>query len=82
MKDKVFKIFSQIMEVPVEELTEESSPDTVKNWDSLQHMNLILALEEEFGVQFTDEQIVNMLNVKLIIITLDDLMNMYAEAVQ
>lgn len=72
MKDKVFKIVSQIMEVPVEKLTEESSPDTVVKWDSLKHMNLILALEEEFGLQFSDENIVEMLSVQLIIKTLKE----------
>ena len=70
MKEKVFKVVSQVMDVPVGELTEDSSPDTVEKWDSLQHMNLVLALEEEFNLSFTDEEIVEMLNVKIIIETL------------
>lgn len=72
MKDRVYKIVSQIMDVPIEQLNGDSSPDTIENWDSLRHMNLILALEEEFGVQFTDEQIVIMLNVELIVINLEE----------
>ena len=75
MLNRVVKIVSQVMEVPLEQLNEESSPDTVKNWDSLKHMNLILALEEEFGVQFADEQIVEMLNIELIILTLREVLN-------
>ncbi|MBF0526024.1 MAG: acyl carrier protein [Deltaproteobacteria bacterium] len=67
MKDRVLKIVSQVLNVPVELLNEESSPDTVASWDSLKHMNLILALEEEFGIQFRDEQIVEILKVGLII---------------
>ena len=70
MKEKVIKVVSQVMDVPVGELTEDSSPDTVEKWDSLQHMNLVLALEEEFNLSFTDEEIVEMLNVKIIIETL------------
>jgi len=72
MKDKVFKILSQIMEVPVDHLNEDSSPDTVEKWDSLKHMNLILALEEEFEIQFKDEEIVEMLSVGLIVLTLNE----------
>ncbi|MBZ0167299.1 MAG: acyl carrier protein [Candidatus Omnitrophica bacterium] len=73
MKEKVFTVVSQVMNVPVESVNEESSPDSIAEWDSLHHMNLVLALEEEFKVQFTDEQAVNMLNVKLILLTLEEL---------
>lgn len=67
MLNRVLKIVSQVMEVPLEQLNEESSPDTVKNWDSLKHMNLILALEEEFDVTFSDEEIVELLSVEIIV---------------
>jgi len=60
------------MEVPLEQLNEESSPDNVKNWDSLKHMNLILALEEEFDVSFSDEEIVELLSVEIIVETLKE----------
>jgi acyl carrier protein len=48
------------------DITEDASPDTIEAWDSLRHMSLVLALEEEFGVEFTDDQTVEMLNIKLI----------------
>lgn len=54
------------MNVPLEQVSEDSSPDTISGWDSLAHMNLVLALEEELRVEFTDVQIVDMLNAKLI----------------
>lgn len=49
MKDKVFKVVSQVMGIPIAEVNMDSSPDTIAGWDSLKHMNLILALEEELG---------------------------------
>ena len=73
MKEKVFSIISKIMAVPLEEVNEDSSPDSIENWDSLKHMNLVLALEQEFEIQFTDEQIISLLNVELIILTLNEL---------
>jgi acyl carrier protein len=36
---------------------EEASPQTIEAWDSLQHLNLILALEERFGIQFAVDEI-------------------------
>jgi len=71
--NRVLKIVSQVMEVPLEQLKEESSPDTVKNWDSLKHMNLILALEEEFNITFSDEEIVEMLSVEIIVEVLKEM---------
>jgi len=70
--NRILKIVSQVMEVPLEQLNEESSPDTIENWDSLKHMNLILALEEEFDVNFSDEEIVEMLSVEIIVETLKE----------
>ncbi|MCP4609785.1 MAG: acyl carrier protein [Planctomycetes bacterium] len=67
MKDRIIRIVSQIMNVPIENLNEDSSPDTVTNWDSLKHMNLILALEENFAVTFSDDEVIDMLSVKKIV---------------
>jgi acyl carrier protein len=73
MKEKVFNVVSCVLKVPVEQINEESSPDTIEEWDSLSHLNLIMALEQEFGISFSEEQIMNLLNVKLILQTLEEL---------
>ena len=70
MREKVVELISQIMEVPIQKIQEESSPEQIESWDSLNHMTLILALEETFQVIFTDEEIVEMVSVKLILETL------------
>ena len=75
VKDRVFKVVSKVMRVPLSKINNDSSPDTVDNWDSLQQMNLIMALEEEFDVQFTDKQIVELLNVQLIILDVQSILN-------
>jgi acyl carrier protein len=64
MQNEILEIVSQVMNVPKEQLNDESSPNTIKNWDSLKHMNLILALEEKYAVSFSDDEIVSMLSVK------------------
>jgi acyl carrier protein len=43
--------------VPIESILPDSSPETIESWDSLQHLNLVLALEQEYSVQFTPEEI-------------------------
>jgi acyl carrier protein len=67
MKEKVIQVVSRVMGVQVAELDEDSSPDTIPAWDSLKHMNLVLALEEDLGIQFSDTQIIEMSSIGLIL---------------
>jgi len=48
---------ADILEVEPSELDEDSSPETVESWDSVQHLNLILAIEEQYGIQLDPEEI-------------------------
>jgi len=65
-------VMSRIFKVPIEEITEDASPDTIESWDSLEHMNLVLALEQEFQIRFSAEEIVEMLNFNLILSLLEE----------
>ncbi len=67
MRQRVLRIVSDVLGEPIDQLNDGSSPDTVDKWDSLNHMNLVLALEEAFGVQFTDDQIMKLLSVEAIV---------------
>ena len=50
---RVREIASDVLQADV---TPESSPETVESWDSVQNLNLVLALEEEYGFQFAPEE--------------------------
>ncbi len=67
MEQKILEIVSQIMGVPLESVTLASSAETISSWDSLKHMNLVLALEETFGVLFSEEQIAELTQVGTIL---------------
>lgn len=71
-EQKLKEVLSRIFNVSLDTITEDASPDTIENWDSLRHMNLVLALEEEFDVEFTDDQVVEILSYKLIKIVLKE----------
>ncbi len=61
--EQVRHIASDIFGVPFDKITAESSPETIENWDSMQHLNLVLAVEEKFGVQLEPEDIEQMKNI-------------------
>jgi acyl carrier protein len=66
------EVLAKIFKVDASLITEDASPDTIENWDSLHHMNLVIALEEDFGVELTDDQVVEILSYKLIKIVLKE----------
>ena len=69
---KLKQVLSRIFSVSLDMITDNASPDTIENWDSVRHMNLVLALEEEFDFEFTDDQVVEILSYKLIKIVLQE----------
>jgi acyl carrier protein len=56
LEARVQRIFSDVFSISPDQLQPELSPDTIATWDSLNHLNLVLALEQEFGIQFTPEE--------------------------
>ena len=60
MSDRVNLVFSEVLRVPVEDLKDDSSPENIPRWDSLAAVNLILAIEEEFGVKLNTREIGSM----------------------
>ncbi|MFZ0800010.1 MAG: acyl carrier protein [Terriglobales bacterium] len=61
--EQVRNIASDIFGIPADKITAESSPETIENWDSMQHLNLVLAIEEKFGGQLDPEDIEEMKNI-------------------
>lgn len=70
MEEKLRKIMSQILNLPESQIKSDSSPDDLLSWDSLNHMNLVLAIEQSFDLRFDDEEIVQMLSFEIILETI------------
>ena len=69
---KVQQIISNILNVPADSITPESSTKTVEAWDSMGHLMLILELEQEFDKQFPPEQVEKMTDVAAILKVVDE----------
>lgn len=65
MLNKVIAVATDVFQVPQESLSAGSSPDTIETWDSLHHLSFVLALEQEFNVQFSPEEIEQLLSIEL-----------------
>lgn len=72
MEEKLKKIMSQVLGIKMDEIKYDSSPDDIASWDSLQHMNLILAIEQGFNVRFDEEEIIQLLSFEIIMETINE----------
>ena len=61
--EKLSSIFKILFNLSDLELTDGLSAKDVPGWDSFNHVNLIINIEEEFGVQFTNDEVGGMQNV-------------------
>ncbi len=61
--DQIRTMASDLFGVPADRINAASSPTTLDTWDSIQHLNLVLALEEKFGLQLSPEEIEQMKNI-------------------
>jgi acyl carrier protein len=73
--NRVQRILADIFHIPVDQITLMSSPETIENWDSLNHLNVVLAIEQEFGVELMPEEIDQLLSVEHIMVLLDEKLN-------
>ena len=60
------QVMADVFDIDANTISDSTSVDSVKEWDSLKHLNLVLALEQQFNVTFSVEQTVEMLSYPLI----------------
>lgn len=66
-KDEIFEklneVFRDVFDDEDITVDENTTADDIEDWDSLEHINLMAAVESEFGIKFSMGQVVTMKNV-------------------
>ena len=65
MADPLLELFAEGLGLTADALDEDSSPDTVEEWDSLTAMNLVTLIEDTFEVSLSTRDIMKMRTVGL-----------------
>jgi len=55
--------FAEVFHIPVDTVVDVLQFDQIPTWDSMAHMLLITRLEDDFGVQFSGDEIADMRSV-------------------
>ena len=57
LEHEVRQIAADIFNLPLVRVTRETSPQSVENWDSVQQLNFVLALEAALGIALEPEDV-------------------------
>jgi acyl carrier protein len=58
--DKIRAIMAEVLRLPVERIGADAAIGTVPNWDSTAHMRMMIALEDEFGIELDESRMIEM----------------------
>ncbi len=61
--EQLNEVFREVFDDESITVNESTTADDIEDWDSLEHINLIAAVEQQFGMKFNMGQVVSMKNV-------------------
>jgi Acyl carrier protein len=61
--EKLNAVFRDVFDDDEIIVNEETTSKDIDGWDSLEHINLIMAIEDEFGISFNIGEVTTMKNV-------------------
>lgn len=70
--DRIREIAADVLQVPPGRITLQSSTKDIESWDSVHHLNLILALEQAFETQFEPDEIDQMISMDRVLSVLEN----------
>lgn len=59
-------LISELFLIDFDKINDSLSINNTESWDSLKHMELIIAIEENYNIKLTTDEIVSMINIKKI----------------
>jgi acyl carrier protein len=71
VEEQVKQVMADILAVDADSIDRSTTKDGTASWDSLNHINLIVALEQEFNVSFEVSEIESMMSFTDILETLE-----------
>jgi len=64
MNERLYKIISQVFNIRLEDINEESGPENLEEWDSFKFLVLIDKIETEFNAKFDLKDILEIKKVR------------------
>jgi len=65
--EKLKEILALILKIDVRDINDSTSFDVIDSWDSMNHMSIILSIEEEFNIKISDEAALDLTSYPLLL---------------
>lgn len=66
MHERIKQIMARVFEMQAEEVPDSASASSLTKWDSLGHIELMLALEMELEIELTSDEMLELLSLEAI----------------
>ncbi len=63
MSSKLYSIIAKVMNIPIDSITDQSSPESISHWTSFIGYVLLNELETQFNVKFTIDEVTDVKNI-------------------
>ena len=67
MEEKIYETLNEIFQDVFDDedivVDAGTNSDTIEDWDSLEHINLVVAIEQAFGLKFSMDEVTGMMHV-------------------
>jgi acyl carrier protein len=73
MDERIRAIMAEVLRLPADRIGADAAVGTVPNWDSTAHMRMMIALEDEFGIDLDESRMVEMTSFAKIRRTVEEL---------
>lgn len=60
MRERIKQVMSDLWGIPVSDIPDDATPESLSQWDSIRHLQFVMALEAEFQVRFTAEEMIEL----------------------
>jgi acyl carrier protein len=67
LRESVRAVMADVFEIEAASIADQATSRSIEQWDSANHVRLVLALEEEFGVMFDVAEIESMVRLENIV---------------
>ena len=71
VEERTRQLVAEVFGVPLAAVTRETSHETIEGWDSLNVLNVLMAVEGEFGVTVSPEEVASFMSVERILVVLE-----------
>lgn len=71
-EERLKSVVASILGLEASDIGDATSTDNVPQWDSVRHMNLVIALEESFAITIPDDEVATMTSFPIIKAIVDE----------